>query len=591
MSLRRESGEIEKNDHGLPVYSEPRSLHDQAKGRQLSVDADDVAMVNADQYQLKRALKGRHMQMIAMQVPPGGAIGAGLFVNSGSAFQTGGPASVLIGFTLVGISIYLMMQALAELAVMYPINGAFTMYICRFIDPSWGFACGWQYAISWLTVLPFEISAACNIIHYWPGSEGINNAAWITPLLLALVAIQFFGVRGYGEVEFVLSLMKVLACIGFMILGIIINCGGVPTDTRGYIGNRYYKQPFSDAGFLNGFHGFCSVFVTAAFAYTGTELTGLAAAETENPRKEIPRASKQVVWRIAIFYIVNLALIGLVVPPNSKLYSGEGSTSRHSPFVIAIQLAGIKALPSVFNAVILIAVMSVANSCTFGSTRTTQALAANGMAPKIFAYVDKKGRPLVVVGLQLLFGCLAYINLAPSGGDIFTWLLSLSGITVLFVFGSIALAHIRFRKAWAYNGHSVDELPFKAAFGIWGSYICILINVIALVAQFYVALYPIGGPYLDAKIFFELYMAGPFIVVLYLMWKVYSWFVYPEHRKMFVRTKDIDIYTGMREGQRTMISGVDVTEDQRRASISEMQAEDKKKGAMGWAKAAVRVII
>ncbi len=147
------------------------------------------------------------------------------------------------------------------------------------------------------------------------------------------------------------------------------------------------------------------------------------------------------------------------------------------------------------------------------------------------------------------------------------------------------------QSARAYNGHSVDELPFKAAFGIWGSYICILINVIALVAQFYVALYPIGGPYLDAKIFFELYMAGPFIVVLYLMWKVYSWFVYPEHRKMFVRTKDIDIYTGMREGQRTMISGVDVTEDQRRASISEMQAEDKKKGAMGWAKAAVRVII
>ena len=96
---------------------------------------------------------------------------------------------------------YLMMQALAELAVMYPINGAFTMYICRFIDPSWGFACGWQYAISWLTVLPFEISAACNIIHYWPGSDGINNAAWITPLLAGLVFIQFFGVKGYGEVS------------------------------------------------------------------------------------------------------------------------------------------------------------------------------------------------------------------------------------------------------------------------------------------------------------------------------------------------------------------------------------------------------
>ena len=131
-------------------------------------------------------------------------------------------------------------------------------------------------------------------------------------------------------------------------------------------------------GFRNGFKGFCSVFVTASFAYTGTELTGLAAAETQNPRKEIPKASKQVVWRIAFFYIVNLFIVGLIVPADSPLYSGEGSTSRRSPFVIAIQLAGIKVLPSIFNAVILIAVMSVANSCAFGSTRTMQALAANG---------------------------------------------------------------------------------------------------------------------------------------------------------------------------------------------------------------------
>lgn len=141
------------------------------------------------------------------------------------------------------------------------------------------------------------------------------------------------------------------------------------------------KSPYS--AFLNGFHGFCTVFVTAAFAYTGTELTGLAAAETANPKKEIPKASNQVIWRIGIFYIVNLLLIGLIVPANSPLYSGDGPASRRSPFVIAIQLAGIKALPSIFNAVILISVMSVANSCTFGSTRTIQALAANGTSPHV----------------------------------------------------------------------------------------------------------------------------------------------------------------------------------------------------------------
>ena len=135
-------------------------------------------------------------------------------------------------------------------------------------------------------------------------------------------------------------------------------------------------SPYS--AFLNGFHGFCTVFVTASFAFSGTELTGLAAAESSNPRKEIPKATRQVVWRICIFYIVNLFLIGLIVPENSPLYGSAGAESRDSPFVIAIELAGIKALPSIFNAVILISVMSVANSCTFGSTRTFQALSQNG---------------------------------------------------------------------------------------------------------------------------------------------------------------------------------------------------------------------
>lgn len=436
---------------------------------------------------------------------------------------------------------------------------------------------GWQYAISWLTVLPFEISAACNIIHFWQGSEGINNSAWIVPLLVALVAIQFFGVKGYGEVEFVLSLIKILACIGFIILGIVTNCGGVPTDDRGYIGARYWYNP---GAFLNGFHGFCSVFVTASFAYTGTELTGLAAAETPNPRKEIPRASKQVVWRIAFFYILTLFLIGINLPADSLLYDSPGSSSRHSPFVLAIEAAGIKVLPGIFNAVILISVMSVANSCTFGSTRTIQALAAEGMGPKLFAYVDKAGRPLAVVILQLLFGCLAFINLAPSGGNIFNWLLSLSGLSIFFIYGSIALAHIRFRLAWAAKGHSLDEIPYKAALGVWGSYICLFINFICLVAQFYVALYPVGGPNLDPEIFFQSYLAGPFLLALYLGWKGYSWFARPEHRPMWIAIKDIDLYNGIRQPE--TIDGVEA---------DEYPDEKKKKGIKGWATAGVRAII
>lgn len=136
----------------------------------------------------------------------------------------------------------------------------------------------------------------------------------------------------------------------------------------------------------------------------------------------------------------------------------------------------------------------------------------------------------------------------------------------------------------------MDELPFRAAFGVWGSYGCVFISVIALIAQFYVALYPIGGPNLDADTFFQLYLAGPLLIFLYLVWKVYSWFVKPEDRPFFVAIKDIDIYTGMRDGQRASISGAGVTDEQRRASILEIKEETQRKGVKGHLMAAVRTL-
>jgi amino acid transporter len=142
----------------------------------------------------------------------------------------------------------------------------------------------------------------------------------------------------------------------------------------------------------------------------------------------------------------------------------------------------------------------------------------------------------------------------------------------------------------AANGHSVDELPFKAAFGVWGSWVCLIINVLCLIAQFYVALYPVGGPNLDPTTFFELYLAGPFLVALYLGWKVYSWFVRPEDRPLYVKIKDIDIYTGMRDVQQT-ISGADVSEEQRRAMVTELQGEKKKRGPKEYIMAGIRNII
>lgn len=283
-------------------------------------------------------------------------------------------------------------------------------------------------------------------------------------------------------------MIKVAAVIGFIIFAIVVDCGGVHSKVnRGYLGAHYWHDP---GAFKHGFKGFCSVFVNAAFAFGGTELVGLAAAEAADPRKSLPTATKQVFWRITGFYVISLFMVGLILPSNDpNLLGSSGANTKASPFVLAIQLAGVSGLPSVFNAVITISVLSVANSCTFGSTRTMQALAARGMGPKFLMYIDSKGRPLWCVVIQLIFGLLAFVNEASAGSTFFSWLLSLSGLSYFFVWGSICLAHIRFRRGWMVQGHTLDELPFQAQFGVIGSYIGFSLNVIALIATFYVSVW------------------------------------------------------------------------------------------------------
>lgn len=242
--------------------------------------------------------------------------------------------------------------------------------------------------------------------------------------------------------------------------------------------------------------------------------------------------------------MINLFILGLIVPSDSDvLLNSSGANTKASPFVYAMVMAGIKVLPSVFNVVICLSVLSVANSATFGSTRTMQALAAEGMAPKFLVTIDKHGRPIWSIIIQLLFGLLAFVNLAKGdgGATFFNWLLALGGLANFFIWGTICLAHVRFRAGWAAQGFQLDQLPFRACFGVWGSYVGIGMNVMCMVATFYVSLYPIGGEP-DAESFFESYLAAPFIFALYLGWRFYK------HRgeAWYISAQDMDVTSGMR---------------------------------------------
>lgn len=325
------------------------------------------------------------------------------------------------------------------------------------------------------------------------------------------------------------------------ILGIILDCGGGPHG--GYIGGRYWHHP---GAFNHGFKGVCSVFVNAAFAFAGTELVGLAAAETANPRKTLPTATKQVFWRICLFYIVSLTLVGLLVPyDDERLTQGSSSAdARASPFVISIRNAGISGLPSVMNAVILIAVLSVGNSAVYGTSRTLAALADQGQAPKILGYIDREGRPLVSIVIASLFGLLCFLAASSKQEDAFNWMMAISGLSSIFTWGSICLSHIRFRRAWKVQGHSLSELAFTSQAGVIGSWIGFIFNCLVLMAQFWVGFAPVGYASMTAsqlvENWFQAYLACPVVLAFYFPYKL--WFKTP-----FVRARDMDLMTGRRD--------------------------------------------
>ena len=393
--------------------------------------------------------------------------------------------------------------------------------------------------LQWAIVLPLELTVVSFTVQYW--NKEVNVAVWITIFWVFIIIVNIFGTLGYAEEEFWASSFKLIATVIFMVIAVILICGGGPSGGRydSYWGARLWYNP---GAFQNGFRGFCGVFVTAAFSFAGTELVGLAAAEARNPSQALPGAIKQVFWRITLFYIVGLTLVGLLVSSTDEnlLNAANPYADGTSPFVLAGQYAGLTGYNDFMNVVILVSVISIGVSCVFGGSRTLTALAQQGYAPKIFTYIDRSGRPLWSVAVNLAFGALAYVTLAASGGLVFDWLLALSGLAALFTWGSISLAHIRFRKAWAHHGRSLDEIPFHALFGVKGSYLALVLIFIALAAQFYTAIAPVGGGLNDAQGFFKAYLALPVVLVFWAggyLWKREGW----------VKIADIDIDTGRRE--------------------------------------------
>lgn len=512
----RSTGSLSHQYAVPPKTGKWQSFKDSFRRAESLLSSDDEELNS-----LERAVKKTAQTDLQASISPlsqafialGGCVGSGLLIVSGQALAAGGPAGILIGWAIVSSFLYCVMQALAELSSAFPVSGAFATYATRFIDPSFGFAAGWNYAIFWVVVMPLELVAASLAINFW--HLNINSVVWIAIFYVVIITLNLFGTAGFAYFELVSSIIKLIGIVGFDILAIVLICGG---GNEGFIGAKYWHNP---GPFAFGFKGVVSVLITATYSLAGTELVSLTAAESKsNPRIALPRAIKMVFYRIMVFYMFTLTLIGFLVSSQTKDLS-SGSSAFASPFVIAIQVGGIKVLPSIFNVVVLVSLLSIGNSAIYGFSRTILSLAEQGLAPRIFTYVDRMGRPLVGIATSAIVGLLAFVSASPKQNIVFAWLVSLSALSTLFTWASCTIAHLRFRAAMNKQNRSLSELPYLSKSGVWGSYYATICLFVVLCLQFWVSLFPLGkSP--KASVFFENYLGAIIFLVFYFGHKIYS---------------------------------------------------------------------
>src|SRR5690554_4579225 len=280
---------------------------------------------------LKRGLKARHMQMIAI----GGSIGTGLFVASGGTIAQAGPGGSLVAYALIGMMVLLLMQSLGEMSARLPVAGSFQTYASVFVNRHFGFAIGWNYWFNWAITVAAELVAAGIIMFYWfPDTPGW---IWAGLFLILLTGLNALSAKAFGEGEYWLAAIKVITVVVFLICGVAMIFGILGDSTPGFS-----NWTDGEAPFVGGWLSIVSVFMIAGFSFQGTELIGVAAGEAENPKRDIPKAIKAIFWRIMLFYIGAIFVIGMLIPYlDPSLLSSEASDITTSPFTLVFERAGV----------------------------------------------------------------------------------------------------------------------------------------------------------------------------------------------------------------------------------------------------------
>lgn len=450
---------------------------------------------------LKRGLKARHMQMIAI----GGSIGTGLFVASGGTISEAGPGGALVAYALIGIMVLLLMQSLGEMSARLPVAGSFQTYATVFVNRHFGFAIGWNYWFNWAITVAAELVAAGIVMSYWfPDSPGW---IWAAIFLVLLTGLNALSSKAFGEGEYWLAAIKVITVIVFLICGFAMIFGIIGGTSPGFS-----NWTDGDAPFVGGWLSIVSVFMIAGFSFQGTELVGVAAGEAENPRRDVPKAIKTIFWRIMLFYIGAIFVIGMLIPYlDPSLLSSEASDIATSPFTLVFERAGIAFAAALMNAVILSAILSAGNSGLYASARMLYSMAKDGKAPKIFARLNKRGVPVPAMLLTASVGLFGFLTAIIGQGEAYTWLLNVSGLSGFIAWVGIAVSHYQFRKAYLASGQDLADLPYKAPLFPLGPILAFVILLVVIAGQNYQAvldgnLLQMASSYVGLPIFLLLWL-------------------------------------------------------------------------------------
>lgn len=458
-----------------------------------------------------------------------GIIGPGLLVGSGGALTNGGPASLLIGFGIIGMVAFSIMQSLGEMTTLYPGGGSFISLAERIVDKAFAVAVGWNYFIIWACVLANEYNVISSIFTVWSGKVPLWGYFLI--FWFAFLAFQLLGVTAFGEAEFWLALLKLFGLTGFFIFAIVYASGGIVGQQHA-LGFQYWHNPGPFNG--NGFRGVATVFVFCSTFYAGVESVAIAATETRNPGKAVPQAIRQVFWRIIFIYMGSAFFFGLSCPADDPALVDGKTKSLQSPMTVAIKNAGFRHANDLINVFIFLTCLSACNSSIYIGSRTVLYMAQNGQAPRFLGWTDKRGVPIFAIVLTNALGALSMMNVSTGAAEAYSYIVNLSGVSTFLVWASISFIHLRFRSAWRQQGRKAADLPFRSFGYPYNACFGLFANVFLAFIQGWTTLSPfVAGNFVDA------YILLPLFPMIYFLFK----FIKKTH---FMRSYEIDLDSGRR---------------------------------------------